>query len=84
MRLLPRDASTLHCGAPVSSCAHIAGLFPQQLADDSSRPVDHRVLPPAANGSNPVVAPNLTDAPSPYIPPTGCTLTPRGLGLGQQ
>ena len=55
------------------------------LPDSDSRAVDQRVLPPAANGSN-SVAQNLTDAPSsPYIPPAGCTLTPRrGLGLGQQ
>ena len=78
--LLPTDAPfiavPLQCqaGHTLPDCSRNSG--------SDSRPVDHRVLPPAASGSNPVVAPNLTDAPSPYIPPTGCTLTPRGLGLG--
>ena len=45
---------------------------------DLTGAVDHRVLPPADNGSNPV-APNLTDAPSPYIP--AALLPPVALAL---
>ena len=60
---LPSINRPLPCGAccvkPSPHCQSTRGL---------TGGVYHRVLPPAANGSN-RIAPNLTDAPSPYIPP---------------
>ena len=70
--LHPPFIAVLQCQA-----AHTLPDCPRNSGSDS-RPVDHRVLPPADNGSNPV-APNLTDAPSPYIP--AALLPPVALAL---